>query len=151
MDDLFGDTQRSPQPQMQLPELSVPAGLPLLSCSRAVKGTCCKFLWSICVPGGWKGAIFHCRISLWELECVWCQNQLGLPLSLLLLSFPASESSSNFCCPPWWEPPMRMKSLQRTQKLHSVQLVHPVRRKQALQSLALTCSFLTFSHLKMFP
>ncbi|KAI1236235.1 hypothetical protein IHE44_0001513 [Lamprotornis superbus] len=34
-----------------------------------------------------------------------------------------SESSPNFCCLPWWEPPMRMKSLQRTWKLHSVQLV----------------------------
>lgn len=40
---------------------------------------------------------------------VW--SQLGLPVSLLLLlSLPASESSPNFCCPPWWEPPM--KSLQ---------------------------------------
>lgn len=46
---------------------------------------------------------------------------------------------------------MRMKSLQGAEKLHSIQLVHPVRRKQALQGLALTCSFLTFSHLKVFP
>lgn len=150
MDNLFGDTQRSPQPQVQLPELSVPAGLPHLSCSRAVEGTRCKFPWSVCVNGGWKGAIFHCRISCGNWS-VWCHSLLGLPVSFLLLSLPASESSPNFSCLPWWEPPMRIKSLQGAEKLHSIQLVHAVRRKQALQSLALTCSFLTFSHLKAFP
>lgn len=102
---------------MQLPELSVPACLPCLSCSLAGEGTCRKFPRSVFANGGWKGAIFCCRVSLQKIGV--CGVRADWVCVYLLLSLSASESSPNFCCPPQWErwtfslePPMRMKSPQ---------------------------------------
>lgn len=64
----------------------------------------------LCVTGGWKGAIFHCRISPWELECV-VSEPIGFAC-LPPLPLPSLQSSPNFCCPSQWEPAMRMMSLQ---------------------------------------